>query len=247
VQDRTTLREFESKLRGWWFDRDPERGLQLIMDRDALDAALPILRDGLRSDPWGAARRFTHALFDPIANAAGRPGWIEKFPANVRKADVLYRIFPNMRLVHLVRDGRDVAASVVGFRFGPNDHDEALDWWARRLEAGFAACDRIPRDRIHVVQVEDLIVRNRDATYRGLLDFLGLDDDPGMREFFRERVTPEKLHTGRWQQEVPPERLAAFDAHHQRLADQLRGRGRPYTPATAPVDALDPGSEGASA
>jgi hypothetical protein len=233
VRDRTTFRAFDTKVRGWWFDRDPERGLHLIMDRDALDAAMPALESGIRVNPWRAARAFTHSLFDPIAVAAGKPGWIEKFPANVRHADVLSRIFPNMRLVHIVRDGRDVAASVVGFEWGPNDYDEALDWWARRLEAGFAACDRVPADRIHVVQVEDLIIRNRDHEYRRLLDFLELDDDSGMRAFFSERVTGEKLHSGRWRHEVPAARLAAFDAHHDRLARQLLRRGRPYQPVEA--------------
>jgi hypothetical protein len=237
VRDRTTFRAFESRVRGWWFDRDPERGLHLIMDRDALDAALPVLRAGLRTDPWRAARVFIHTLFDPIAVAAGKPGWIEKFPANVRQAEVLYRIFPNMRLVHVVRDGRDVAASVVGFEWGPNEYDQALEWWARRLEAGFAACDRIPPERVHVVQVEDLIARNREHEYRRLLDFLGLDDDPAMRAFFSERVTAEKLHTGRWRHEVPAARVAAFDAHHDRLARQLLRRGRPYQPVLTPAEA----------
>jgi hypothetical protein len=236
VQERTTFRDFETRIRGFWFDREPGRGLQLIMDKATLDAALPDLREGLRSDPLVAARRFTHRLLDPIAVDAGRPGWIEKFPANVRKADVLYRIFPNMRLVHLVRDGRDVAASVVRFSWGPNDHDEALDWWARRLERGFAACDRVPPDRIHVIQIEDLIERDRDREYQRLLAFLGLDDEPAMREHFTERVTPSRMHTGRWRHEVPPERLVAFDAHHARLAEQLRARGRPYAPATAPSE-----------
>jgi hypothetical protein len=55
-----------------------------------------------------------------------------------------------------------------------------------------------------------------------------------MRAFFDERVTAEKLHIGRWRHEVPPERLARFDAHHDRLARELQRRGRPYAPADSP-------------
>lgn len=243
VRDRTTYGAFEKKIAGAWFDRDPGRGLQLIMKRAAIEDALRTLRSGLRSDPFRAGGAFTHALLDPIAAADEKPGWIEKFPANIRVADVLYRMFPNMRLVHIVRDGRDVASSVVRFSWGPNNHDDALDWWARRLEAGFAACDRIPRDRVHVVQVEDLIARDRDHEYQRLLDFLGLADDPSMRAYFDERVTASNLHMGRWRREVPQDRLFEFDAHHERLAQEILRRGRPYRPVVEPMSAQQ-GQEG---
>lgn len=231
----TTLREFEAAILHRWFDADPVRGLHLILDRPTIEAALPILRAGYASDPWAAGRRFVHALFDPFAIAAKRPGWIEKFPVNVRKADALYRMFPNMRIIHSIRDGRDSAASVTGLGWGPDDLDRALDWWARKVEQGFAACDRIPADRVHVVQLEDLVARHRDREYERLLAFLGLDDDPAMRMFFNERVTAEKAHVGRWRQDVPEDQQARFAAHHDRLAAELKSRGRPYEPYEEPA------------
>jgi Sulfotransferase family len=230
VEGKTTLAAFRKETLGKWFDGVPQHGLQKMVTRDAIEAALHILEGEFRTDRWAAARRFTHALFDPVARAAGTPGWIEKFPANVRNADVLYRIFPNMRLIHLVRDGRDVATSVLHFGWGPDDPDEALDWWARRLERGFAACDRVPPDRISVVQMEDLVARNRDREYRRLLEFLDLADDAAMHRYFDENVTGDRSHMGRWRQDIPAERLAAFEAHHERLAADLRRRGRPYVP-----------------
>jgi hypothetical protein len=237
VRGLTTYAEFEESLLGQWFEtgakNGAKRGLRMIMTREDLEAALPILRDGLAVDPWAAGRRFTHTLFDPIAREAGKPGWIEKFPANVRDADILYQLFPNMRLVHLVRDGRDVALSVQRFPWGPDDVDEALDWWAIRLERGFAACDRTPAERILTIQMEDLVAHDRVGQYRRLLDFLELEDDRAMRTYFEENVTEAQSHIGRWREEVPQERIAAFDAHHERLAAGFRERARPYVPAEA--------------
>jgi hypothetical protein len=57
-----------------------------------------------------------------------------------------------------------------------------------------------------------------------------------MRMLFENDVTPAKAHIGRWRDDVPPDRLAAFEAHHERLAAKLRDRGRPYTPVA--VDEL---------
>ena len=221
---RTTFEAFEARLLDFWFGRGPRKGLHLFLDRSTVEAALPALRRDLAADPWGAGRRFTYALLDPVADAAGARGWIEMTPANVVAARGLLRMFPDMRLVHSVRDGRDVACSVVPFHWGPDDVDEALDWWATKLEKGFAACDSLPADRVLVVQMEALVVRDREGEFARLLAFLGLDDDPAIRAFFDGRMGPDGAHAGRWRRDVPPDRLAAFEAHYERLA---QGSPRP--------------------
>jgi hypothetical protein len=85
--------------------------------------------------------------------------------------------------------------------------------------------------------MEDLVARHREREYARVLDFLGLPDDPAMREYFTERVTEDRSHIGRWLEDVPAARLAAFEAHHERLARQLHERGRPYHPVV-PQEAL---------
>jgi hypothetical protein len=229
---RTAFPAFEERLLDLWFERGPTSGLHVILDRDAVERALPHLRDGLASDPWRAAGRFAHQLLDPVAARHGAAGWIEMTPANVRSPATLLRIFPTMRLVHSVRDGRDVAASVVRMWWGPNDLDEALDWWAAKLARAFKASGSLPPDRVHVVRMEDLTVEHRDREYRRLLDFVGLEDDPAMRSFFETTMMPDRAHLGRWRDDVPPDRLAEFEAHYERLARRLAGEGHPYVADT---------------
>ena len=226
----TDIDVFENRILGRWFRPPLEGGLFRIMDEETIRAALPALRGRVRSEPWLAAAEFAHALLDPIAAAAGAEAWVEMDPGNIFRGEELLRMFPNMRLVHSVRDGRDVAASVTPLPWGPNDLDDALDWWGAKLERGFAASDRLPEDRILVVQMEDLISRDREAQYDVLLDFLRLEDDPAMRAYFEEHVSEARSHTGRWQDDVPADRLASFEAHHLRIAEELRARRRPYAP-----------------
>jgi hypothetical protein len=176
-----------------------------------------------------------HRLLDPIAGSSGAAVWVEMTPANAEAAPRLLGIFPDLRLIHTVRDGRDAACSVIRLEWGPSELHEALDWWASRLERAFAGCDRIPADRVLVVQMERLLVHHREAEYRRLLDFIGLDDDPAMHRYFNDRMTVERAHAGRWRTEVPPGRLAAFEAHYDRLVTDLRRRGRPYDPDGAVV------------
>lgn len=227
IQGDTDVRRFEKRLMGRWFKRDPG-GLHRFTDRATVEAVFRRHRKGLKSDPRTAAVAFTHDLLDPVAAAHGATSWVEMTPANVTSAPVLYELFPGMRLVHSVRDGRDVACSVVSMRWGPTDLDQALDWWAMKVEAGFAACDRLPSDRLLVMQMESLVATDRDAEYARLLGFCGLEDDVAMRSYFESEVSGELAHVRRWLDDVPPDRMAAFQQHYERLALDLMSRGRAY-------------------
>lgn len=232
---RTSLAAFEEAIRGRWFHRGPTKGLHLVLESERIEAALPILRERLEADPWAAGRDFARRLLDPLALAAGAEGWIEDTPANALAARRLLRMFPDLRLVHSVRDGRDVASSVVDFQWGPSDLEAGLDWWADRLERGFRGCDRLPPDRVLVVQLEDLVVRDRERQYARLLEFVGLDDESAMRRFFDEVMVPDSAHLGRWMRDVPSERRQAFEARYAQLVADLVARGRPYDPTAGDV------------
>jgi hypothetical protein len=231
---KTTFPAFEALVLGRRLRTRFGGGLHTIVDRATVESALPGLGQRLRAEPWAAAAEFAHRLLDPIAIDASARAWVDQNPGNVFRGAELLRMFPNMRLVHSVRDGRDVAASVTPLPWGPNDLDEALDWWGHRVERAFAACDRLPPERVLVVQMEELVARNRERGYARLLAFLGLDDDPAMRAYFEDHYTEARSHIGRWRQDVPPERMAAFEAHYERLAAGLRERGRPYVPVAEP-------------
>lgn len=237
VVGRTTVDEFGRRMRDKWFDRGEGKGLKVILDWASIEAALGLLREEMRGDWYAAAGAFAHRLLDPIAAQAGKRGWIEMTPSAALEADTVFRMFPNMKLLHLVRDGRDVACSVLGMRWGPNNPHQALDWWARRIERAFAAGERLPADRVLVVQLEELLVHDRDRAYERLVSFLGLDDAPRMRTFFNADMPAEAMHGQRWRTDVPPEMLPAFERHYRRIVDRFNRRGYPYHPEPDEVDA----------
>ncbi len=105
--------------------------------------------------------------------------------------------------------------------------DAGLDWWAARLERGFAACDPLAPDQVLVLQMEDLVAHDREGSYARLLTFLALDDAAEMRTFQTTLMTADRAHIGRWTEVVAPDRQATFEDHYVRLVDQLRARGRP--------------------
>jgi hypothetical protein len=221
VNGRTGMRKFDGRMRGRGFDPTETNGPHMVLEQAAIEAALDRLAHDVRIDPVAAGAAFAHRLLDPLAIAAGKPGWVEMTPGNSRVAPTLLRMFPDLRLIHTERDGRDIACSVVPLGWGPNDLDSALDWWAaslRKCRAGVAA---LPPGRALVLRMESLLVDDRDGEYARLLDFVGLTDDPAMRAYFEAQMTAERAHIGRWRTDVPADRLAAFEAHYTELAASL--------------------------
>ncbi len=224
VAGRTTLAAFRRLVLGRWFHRPPGIGLHQIADRRTVRAAIRELGEGLQEDPQLAGRRFVHRLLDPPTLAAGARGWIEMTPGLARVANELLPILPHARLIHIVRDGRDAACSVAPLHWGPDDIDQALDWWADSLAKAYEGVAAAPADRVLSIRMEALLATDRDRQYDRLRAFAGLDDDAAMRAFFETKATAKGAHVGRWREDLVPERAATFDARYRALAEPLAER-----------------------
>jgi hypothetical protein len=185
--------------------------------------AIGRLRDRHPEDSWGACAAFMDEMIRPFAREAGATTWAETSPPNAGRMDSLCRMFPEARIVHMVRDGRDVASSVTRRRWGPNDIESALAMWADLLIRINQASQRADAARVITVRLESLVGPRRESEYDRLLDFLGRDPDPGMRAFFDERITAGRSHSERWRMGLEPaeqERIAKlYDEQLARLAD----------------------------
>lgn len=104
--------------------------------------------------------------------------WIDHTPANVFYIDELKNIFPDAKLIHIVRDGRDVAKSVIPLPWGPNTIEHVVNWWLIRMAPGLAA--ETNKDyNIYRVYYEDIITKP-ETTLRYLCDFLNINYNPDM-------------------------------------------------------------------
>jgi hypothetical protein len=58
-------------------------------------------------------------VFVPAARRQGAEFWCEKTPRNLLYADTIAGILPYAKFLHVVRDGRDVASSIMARQFWP--------------------------------------------------------------------------------------------------------------------------------
>ncbi|MBM4256138.1 MAG: sulfotransferase [Deltaproteobacteria bacterium] len=114
--------------------------------------------------------------------------WVDHTPKNIRYARTLFQCFPDAKMLHIVRDGRAVEASVLPLDWGPNTIENAARFWAECLAYGFAAEIRWPRQVIRV-RYEDL-VRDPHHTLQSVCTALAIPFDPIMSEVRGFQVPP---------------------------------------------------------
>jgi hypothetical protein len=107
--------------------------------------------------------------------------WVDHTPSNFWRGLTMLRMFPEARFIHLVRDGRGVAASLFPLDWGPNDILRAAEYWMARCALGLAAELQLGPDRVLRVRYEDLLA-SPEATLRAIAAFAGLDYEPVMAQ-----------------------------------------------------------------
>ena len=86
---------------------------------DNHDALFLQLQKYIVERPVATMREHYDALFDFLKNKFGRKVWVERSGASFVYINELYRLYPDAKFVHIVRDGRNVALSMskhLGFR-----------------------------------------------------------------------------------------------------------------------------------
>jgi hypothetical protein len=145
-------------------------------------------------------------------------------PINIHHASQLHSLFPDMLLVHSVRDGRDTACSLVARRWIPSVC-EAIEWWAPRMESALRAARRLPASSLLVVELEDLVVRDRESSYERLVQVLGGSNEDKMREFFERSVRQESAHIGRWRRELSEREGTRLTDRYKEVLSEFQARG----------------------
>jgi len=151
--------------------------------------------------------------------------FIEHSPNNLFHIDRLIGAFPDCRIVHIVRDGRAVAASILPLDFGPCDILHAASFWATRIAVGLAAERQYGPDRIITVKYEDLVAQpqhQEDAifAFAGLHRVAGTEGTPeGFRRPGYARSThdlvgkpPDPSRLDAWKKVLGPRQLEMFEA-----------------------------------
>lgn len=207
------------------------RYAHLPVSADELLALAKRIETGETAVPF---RTFASWLLDRYGVVHGTDLVVNKTVGAAVQVDALLATFPQARIVSLIRDGRDVAMSAIGWRRAPRLSEKhatwsdqplgtAALWWEwhvrRSREAGRASWP----DRFHEVRYEEL-VRWPAATLTRICAFLGLEYDDAMLDYGRGRRRedasldakhgwqPVTVGLRDWRRQLDPDELALFEA-----------------------------------
>jgi hypothetical protein len=199
----------------------------------------------------GAGDRVTYSdfvsrIFDLHGRAHGKRLVGDKTPHYVRSLPTMHALWPAAKIVHLIRDGRDVSRSVLGWskvterggsvaRFAAFQQDRVATvacWWEWLVRLGREDGAALGPKLYHELRYESLVAEPAAECQR-LCDFLGVSYDDRMLHFHegRERAEPgldakkawRPVTPGlrNWRSEMSPADLERFEAAAGGLLDEL--------------------------
>lgn len=110
--------------------------------------------------------------------------WGDKNSLWTEKLHTMYALFKKAKFIHIIRDGRDIAASYIKLNQSKNGNnkyfpklptnvEKIAELWRKNINAVTDFLSKIPAQNCIQVKYEDLILHNEDII-SNLLNFLGL-------------------------------------------------------------------------
>jgi Sulfotransferase family len=164
-----------------------------------------------------------NSIFSTYSARRGKPRWGDKTPAYVTEIDILWTLFPGCQIIHLVRDGRDVALSLRGLGWGSAHVPRvAQDWsWKTTLAHKIGAVLGV---NYLEVRYEDLVLKTEDML-RKICEFLREPFDREMLRFDTSAAAAEMPDESlKWHQrslQPPDPTLVLLWKKRMGLADRI--------------------------
>jgi len=168
----------------------------------------------------------------------GKHRWGFKMMRDIAILNFYEKVWPESKYLHIIRDGRDVAASNLCFDWGYNSVLEAAEGWGLQILKARTEAEKIP-ERYFELRYEDLVL-DTESKAREICDWL---EEP----FDREMLTPYKedryspffstpvghpsteqmkepittKHIGKYRQHLSQEQIEEFEAEAGFLLEDL--------------------------
>ncbi|PYK49890.1 MAG: hypothetical protein DME20_05645 [Verrucomicrobia bacterium] len=146
---------------------------ELIRETDAWFDSLP-KNDVTCETFYSSARGYVDRLFSIHCARMKKPHWVNKTPGLLTYTDLLAKLYPGSRCIHILRDGRDVAMSNISLGWGPRTVRAAARRWKSLIQRGRQGARSAQLSYTELLY-EDLVRSPREALKR-ITRFLTIED-----------------------------------------------------------------------
>ena len=239
--------DFTQPYQRWFFIRDLQTNkatsqtFSFSIFKLTLEEAEAALAEAAPTNYSGAAS----ALFRACARKMGKQRWGDKTPRHVLHISWFAEAFPNAKFVHVIRDGRDVAISLLKVGW-VSSFLQAAHHWQERVGAGVTAGSALGKDQYYELHYEQLLM-NPEKTLKNLCNWLELEYTPQMlqqhetatthisrdwhlHEMVAKPVDPSRAYA--WKQKLSRREVADFESV---AGDLLKKLGYEVSGAKVPL------------
>lgn len=142
----------------------------------------------------------------------GKTRWGGKTPDYTAHTKSLIKIFPDLKIIHIIRDGRDVATSFLQRRWGPKDPYIAAKYWKKRVDRGTAG-RKLLGNKCLEIKYEDFLQFPREK-FQEIIKFLnyyGIKKNQANIKFENIVSTINKKNIYKWKNKMNPRDVCVFE------------------------------------
>jgi len=159
------------------------------------------------------------------ADRCGKPVIVEKTPGHIYRVKELAAFFPQSKFIHVLRDGRDAALSMLkaseswGKDWAPKEMEQAAQTWCDAVAIGAPMRRALGADRWMTIKYEDLLA-DTDNCILDIFEFAGLESNANQAAAIRSETDGGKKawfeglyrkgKSGGWRDELSEKDLQTF-------------------------------------
>lgn len=157
---------------------------------------------------------FIYRCINAILEKQRKSVFVEDNTWNILYAKELLELCPGGKLIHLVRDPRDVVASLRKQRWTPDNLPDVINWYTQVMQRWNTVRAIIPDSSYVEIRMED-VVGETEKTVRNICNFIELS-------FHKNLLTLplDKSHTGRWRDEFQQNERKLIEQELSELIEQ---------------------------
>jgi hypothetical protein len=152
-------------------------------------------------------------IYAYMALTQGKSRWGGKTPDYTGSIESLIDFFPDIKIIHLVRDGRDVALSLYNRLWGPKDAYVAATYWKKSVDLASIG-KRFTNKRFIEIRYEDLL-KTPDTVFKQLLNFFDFSELDYRKKCleFEKKIIPKikKNNAYKWKSKMRQRDVRIFE------------------------------------
>jgi hypothetical protein len=149
-----------------------------------LGVSVPDVIERLRVLPNRSYGALFETLLTTFMEAQSKHRWGDKTPMYVNYMFLVRNFFPQARFVHIIRDGRDVALSLMTSKWGPRHMNHAGHYWKWLVLGGMIGGRLMGTEHYRQIRYEDLVC-DPESVLKPLCDWLDMGFELGMLEYHK--------------------------------------------------------------